>query len=117
MTVTQWWAVIIPSGKIFMGLIFVVEGTHENFNTMKISAYTVCVGWGIYRCCDYLCCFVTAVTDDARVSHTGFCLLRDPAIQPLQTQMNSLVILFLVVDTCSCSNVRTVYTCMSKTPL
>ena len=41
MTVTQWWAVIIPSGKIFMGLIFVVEGTHENFNTTKISAYTV----------------------------------------------------------------------------
>ena len=24
-----------------MGLIFVVEGTHENFNTTKISAYTV----------------------------------------------------------------------------
>ena len=28
-------------GKIFVGLIFVVEGTHENFNTMKISAYTI----------------------------------------------------------------------------
>ena len=39
MTVTQWWAVIIHGGKIFVGLIFVVEGTHENFNTTKISAY------------------------------------------------------------------------------
>ena len=42
MTVTQRWAVIIRGGKIFMVLIFVVEGTHENFNTMKFSAYTVC---------------------------------------------------------------------------
>ena len=33
--------VIICGGKIFMGLIFVVEETHENFNTMKISVYTV----------------------------------------------------------------------------
>ena len=28
-------------GKIFVGLIFMVEGTHENFNTTKISVYTV----------------------------------------------------------------------------
>ena len=26
-----------------MGLIFVVEGTHENFNITKISTYTVSV--------------------------------------------------------------------------
>ena len=31
----------IHGGKIFVGLIFVVEGTHENFNTTKISAYAV----------------------------------------------------------------------------
>ena len=41
MTGTQWWAVIIRGGKIFMGLISMIEGTHENFNTTKISAYTV----------------------------------------------------------------------------
>ena len=41
MTDTQWWVVIICGGKIFVGLIFIVEGTHENFNMMKISAYTV----------------------------------------------------------------------------
>ena len=35
-------ALIIRGGKIFVGLIFVVEGTHENFNTTKISAYTIC---------------------------------------------------------------------------
>ena len=34
-------AIIICGGKIFMCLIFMVEGTHGNFNTMKISAYTV----------------------------------------------------------------------------
>ena len=34
MTVTQWWVVIIRGGKMF-----VVEGIHENFNTMKISVY------------------------------------------------------------------------------
>ena len=40
MTGTQWRAVIIHGGKIFVGLIFVVEGTHfnTNFNTTKISA-------------------------------------------------------------------------------
>ena len=27
--------------KFFVGLIYVVEGTHENFNTTKISAYKV----------------------------------------------------------------------------
>ena len=43
MTVTQQRAVIICGGKIFVGLIFVVEETHENFNTTKISAYTVLV--------------------------------------------------------------------------
>ena len=31
----------IHGGKIFMGLIFMVEETHKNFNTTKISAYTV----------------------------------------------------------------------------
>ena len=40
MTGMQWQAVIIHGGKIFVGLIFVVEGTHENFNN-KISANTV----------------------------------------------------------------------------
>ena len=34
-------AVIIHGGKIFMGLIFVVKGTHKNFNTTKISVSTV----------------------------------------------------------------------------
>ena len=33
--------IIIRGGKNFVGLIFVVEGTHENLNTMKISAYMV----------------------------------------------------------------------------
>ena len=32
---------IIRDDKIFVGLIFVVEGIHENFNTTKISVYTV----------------------------------------------------------------------------
>ena len=41
MTGTQWRAVIICGGKIFVGLIFVVEGTHENFSTTKISTYMV----------------------------------------------------------------------------
>ena len=41
MTVTQWRAVIICRGKTFVGLIFVVGGTHENFNTTNISVYTV----------------------------------------------------------------------------
>ena len=41
MTGKQWQAVIIHGGKIFVGLIFMVKGTHENFNTTKISAYTV----------------------------------------------------------------------------
>ena len=36
MTVTQQQVVIICGGKIF-----VVEGTHENFNTIEISPYTV----------------------------------------------------------------------------
>ena len=35
------YVVIIRGGKIFAGLIFVVGGTHENFNTTEISAYTV----------------------------------------------------------------------------
>ena len=46
-------ALIICGGKIFGGLIFVVEGTHENFNTLKISAYTVMwmsVGFGYILC-------------------------------------------------------------------
>ena len=41
MTGMQWWAVIIRGGKIFVDLIFVVKGTHENLNTMKISVYMV----------------------------------------------------------------------------
>ena len=42
MTVTQRQPVIIHGGKmILVGLIFVVEGTHENLNPTKISAYTV----------------------------------------------------------------------------
>ena len=41
MTGTEWRAIIIRGGKIFVGLIFVVEGTHENFNITKISVYTV----------------------------------------------------------------------------
>ena len=43
MTFMQREAVIIHGGKILMDLIFVVEGTHKNFNTLKISAYTVYV--------------------------------------------------------------------------
>ena len=41
MTGMQRWAVIIRGSQIFVGLIFVVEGTHENLNPTKISAYTV----------------------------------------------------------------------------
>ena len=41
MTGTQWQTVIIRGGKIVVGLIFVVEGTHENSNTTKMSVYTV----------------------------------------------------------------------------
>ena len=37
-------------GKSFVGLIFVVEGTHENFNTMKISVYTVSVTHNTGQC-------------------------------------------------------------------
>ena len=55
MTGTQWQAVIIRDGKIFVGLIFMVEGTHENFNTMKISAYTV------HACYMYMCIHVLHV--------------------------------------------------------
>ena len=32
---------MLYGGKIFMGLIFVVEETHENFNTTKLSVYMV----------------------------------------------------------------------------
>ena len=41
-----WW-------QNFMGLIFMVEGTHKNFHTMKISAYTVymCYSWPIQCMC------------------------------------------------------------------
>ena len=41
MTGTQQRAVIIRGVKIFVSLIFVVEGTHENLNPTKISVYTV----------------------------------------------------------------------------
>ena len=41
MTGTQWQAVIFRGSQIFVGLIFVVEGTHENLNPTKISVYTV----------------------------------------------------------------------------
>ena len=53
MTGTQLWSKkTVPNAQCcnnylwwqnFMGLIFVVEGTHENFNTMKISAYMVVI--------------------------------------------------------------------------
>ena len=41
MTGMQWQVVIIRGGKIFVGLIFMVEGTHKNFNTTKIFVYMV----------------------------------------------------------------------------
>ena len=45
-------------GKIFVGLIFMVEGTHENFNT-KISAYTVYIY--IYTCTLYCTCKIISI--------------------------------------------------------
>ena len=45
--------IMYHGGKIFVGLIFMVEGTHENFNTTKISTYTICLSICTCTCTGY----------------------------------------------------------------
>ena len=40
----SWW-------QIFVGLIFMVEGIHENFNTTKVSVYTISFTYAIIILC------------------------------------------------------------------